>query len=98
MMASGPQGPAKKEKGMHEVIEHPAEHAGEHGGGRRLAALVGLTRVAFLLGFSAYFFALYGSGNARNFVNPEFNWLILVSAGIFLLLGLAGAAQWVRPR
>src|SRR5438552_3006021 len=85
---------------MHEAGEDAAEHAHAHapGGAEWPVRLAGVGRAALLLGFGVYFCAIYATDSVRNYINPEFNWLVLVSGGLFLLLGLAALAQWLRPR
>ena len=83
---------------MHKSEEHQPAHATPSHGVQRMAILSGLGREGLLLSCSAYFFTLYLSGSVRNYVNPEFNWLVLVSAGLFLLLGLVAGGHSLRPR
>ena len=56
----------------------------------------GLARAGLLLALGTYFGSSYLSGNLNNYINPEYNWLVLLSAGLFGLLGLAQAARFVR--
>jgi uncharacterized repeat protein (TIGR03943 family) len=49
-----------------------------------------------LFAFSAYFFISYATGNLNNYINPEYNWLMLLTAWIFLLLALTLAYRFIR--
>jgi len=53
-----------------------------------------LVKGGLLLAFSGYFFYLPASHTLRNYTNPEFSWLVILTAWLFLALGLAGVYQW----
>jgi putative membrane protein len=64
----------------------------------RQANYTAWAKVALLLALGAYFIYVIASGNLPNYINVRFAWLSYVAAGLFLLLGLSGAYELLRPR
>lgn len=83
----------------HEDAHEPHEHDhATHSHSHSTGGVQWLLKTGLFLGMSGYFGYLWLSGNLGNYINARFVWLSIVSALLFLVLGLASLYAFLRAR